>query len=254
MKQVSKTLVLIAVAMLISTAVIAQVPSFNVTAPFASSNMATNLIRNSSKRVVRDRTRPSAQAGGLSALLDPGVSARGSIADYRATSYKADKSITRQVRSEFISRMSDAEPGSARQALAAYPELNIDRAYKEVTRSFGLSPNSFSDAMTAHMVLGWLIANDVADPPAGSVEAVRRQMAATINESDGYKTDSERQRLSEELKIMFVLAFSGWRDAVKNGGASGRNSYADGVNQLWKTKFGRDLRDVKLTAQGFSEA
>jgi len=57
----------------------------------------------------------------------------------------------------------------------AFAHNDYDKAYRGLIASYGLAADDVADAMTAYLVLGWLIVNRADDPHPGSVQAARDQ-------------------------------------------------------------------------------
>ena len=122
---------------------------------------------------------------------------------------------------------------------------DISRIYRTVVGPFGLRDRNVADAYAAYVVLGWMIANDGADPSPAAVRAVRDQLAVRVV-TDPSLARYSPAALGEEFKLSFVILHSGWQSARRDGDI---RQFADGVAQLFGRQ-GLDLRSVRLTPVG----
>ncbi|MBW8744150.1 MAG: hypothetical protein JF628_07365 [Sphingomonas sp.] len=148
--------------------------------------------------------------------------------------------------SAYLARARRADPTAADAAGRTLVGQDISRIYRTIVGPFGLRDRNAADAYTAYVVLGWMIANDGANPSPATVRAVRDQLAVRVV-SDPALARYSPAALGEEFKLSFVILHSGWQSARRQGGL---NQFADGVVQMFERQ-GLGLRAVRLTPAGF---
>lgn len=165
-----------------------------------------------------------------------------------ALRYTPSPAVHEQVLGDLIGRIRAKNPQDAQAIQAVFAKYDYARLYDGIAGPYGLSGNDAGNAMTAYLILGWLIANGQQDVPAGraAVSAARAQIAGTLAEN-GTVPREKWAELGEELKLQFVIAHAGWQSALKEGHAQ---PYADGIARQFQQVYGIDLRRTALDAGG----
>lgn len=187
--------------------------------------------------------------GGGTRSLARGSVPRGAIAAPLAIDrlqYQSTPATMQTALNAYLGRARRSNPQAADAAGRALANQNISRIYRGIVGPFGLRDGNVADSFAAYVVLGWMIANNGADPSPAAVRAVRDQLAVRI------VTDPSLARyspvaLGEEFKLSFVILHSGWQSARRDGDV---RPFADGVAELFGRQ-GLNLRSVRLTPAGF---
>lgn len=153
----------------------------------------------------------------------------------------------RVAKAKFLERLRENDPATATAIADEFGRHDMSQVYAGITQAYGLSPNDAGDVMTAYLLLGWLVANGVYEPPAGSIAAARAAISASLARGGQIADVSTRAKLAEEVKILFVVLHSGWLSARKEGNMI---QYAAGVAELFCTATGDDLRRLALGPNG----
>lgn len=189
-------------------------------------------------------------AGGLASLLGGNRTAPAPIA---SLAYSPDKATSRAVEKDFLDRVSkyDASVGaSVKQEFSRHDPVKI---YRDISRQYGVPFRDLAGTMAAYNVLAWLIANGEMEPPAGALESARMQTAQILTTDPKFQSEQTRREMDEELMRHFVVMHAGWQSAVQREGPAALKGLSDGVANLWRTQFGKDLRALDLTSQGFRD-
>jgi len=161
--------------------------------------------------------------------------------------YTPSPAVHQQVLGDLIGRIRAKNPRDAEAIQAVFAKNDYGTLYDGIAGPYGLSGNDAGNAMTAYLILGWLIANGRQDVPAGRAAALaaRAQIAGALAESGAPR--ETWAALGEELKLQFVIAHAGWLSAMREGHAL---PYADGVARQFQQVYGIDLRRTALDAGG----
>lgn len=165
-----------------------------------------------------------------------------------AFGYLASSAVRQRVIADLISRVRAKDPQGAKEIGSAFTRYDYDRLYDGIAGPYGLSGNDAGSAMTAYLVLGWLIANGQQDVPGGRATALaaRAQVASMLAESGAVSRDHWAE-LGEELKLQFVIAHAGWLNSMR---VRSGQPYADGIARQFQQIYGIDLRHTSLDPRG----
>jgi len=169
----------------------------------------------------------------------------------RATSraslaYDSTPALRGEALQAFAARAPDA--AAAEAVRTAFTRNDYDKAYRGLIASYGLAADDVADAMTAYLVLGWLIVNRADDPHPGSVQAARDQIAETLADDPRYADIKARGPAGEEFKLLFVATHAGWNSARKDGTLA---AYEAGIARNLAMS-GFDMKTLDLTGAGFT--
>lgn len=160
--------------------------------------------------------------------------------------YESTPALRGEALQAFAARAPDA--AAAEAVRAAFAKHDYDKAYRGLIAPFGLAADDVADAMTAYLVLGWLIVNRADDPHPGSVQAARDQIAETLADDPRYADAKGRGPAGEEFKLLFVATHAGWNSARKDGTLA---AYEDGIARNLAMS-GFDMKTLDLTGAGFT--
>jgi hypothetical protein len=163
--------------------------------------------------------------------------------------YVVSPAVHQQVFTDLIGRVRAKDPQSAQAIQSAFANYDYDKLYDGIAGPYGLSGNDAGNAITAYLVLGWLIANGQQDVPAGRAAALaaRTQIAGTLARNDVVPREKWAE-LGEDLKLQFLIVHSGWQTSLKENDA---RHYSDEIARRFSQQFGIDLRAISLDQRGF---
>ncbi|MBV7256944.1 hypothetical protein KCG44_09135 [Pacificimonas sp. WHA3] len=167
--------------------------------------------------------------------------------------YTPSDAVSRQVEHEMYARLQKNNPASAAAMKSLFERHDPVDGYQQIARNFGVPTRDLAATMAAYNVLGWLIANGEQQPPRGALSAARSQVAQIIAQDARYRSEDFRRKLDEEFMRLFFSIYAGWEHGRLREGPTERRAFSDGVNEMWKSMFGKDLRAMELTSQGFRD-
>ena len=163
--------------------------------------------------------------------------------------YKPTDALARETLSGYVGRIARQNPEAARQIAAAFAAHDYRKIYDEQIADTGLHANDAIDTMTAYTILGWAISTNTLQGIDNAAAArVRTQVASRFSRDPRLMPSGVAARLSEELKLQYVVLQSGWQSSKKEGNMP---AFSDGVAALFRAQSGQDLRALKLTRDGF---
>jgi hypothetical protein len=136
---------------------------------------------------------------------------------------------------------------AAVKAQQALEKANVPQRYRLLVTNAGLRDDNVSDAFTAYTVLGWMIANNAAEPSRAVVQGTRNKFAQQLAANPSL-SGSHAAIISEKLKLLFVIMDDGWQDAKRKGKGQ---AYSDTINSAFNAN-GLNMRSLKLTTSGFA--
>jgi hypothetical protein len=101
------------------------------------------------------------------------------------------------------------------------------------------------------MLMGWAVVHNVQDEQAITIpmaQGVRAQVAPLLASSAQLPTRAAQ--VGEELKLQTVVVQGDWQSAIREGKLA---AYQQGIGNLFKTQYGMDMSQFKLTGQGFAK-
>ncbi|RVT93294.1 DUF6683 family protein [Sphingomonas crocodyli] len=201
-------------------------------------------IEYEAKRAFKSRVSSARPAPrGLAAAFSGGGGGAAASAAPIPLTYSSTPAIRKQAMAEFLGRVRQKNPAHASAAAAQFAKHDYAKIWQGIVAPFGLKSNDAGDAMTAYLVLGWMIVNGAGDPSPADVRGVRSQIGTALSRDSRFNSPSGRAKLGEEFKILFVTLHSGWQSARKEGNLS---QYGRGVSQMMLQQSGIDLSSVAL--------
>lgn len=198
-------------------------------------------------------TPPAVGQGGGALKTPAGPGPASNVAAPPPTAFRYAPAVSREVREGLVARTAASGGAGVGRALAAeLARHDTGALYASLVARHGLRRGDVADAAAAYMLLGWHIANGVTDdPPPSAVRAVRDGLAASFAGNPLLADEASRQRVGEELELLFVVAHAGWRSAITREGPAAAALYADATAAAFRDRFGTDLRRLVLTEGGF---
>jgi hypothetical protein len=115
----------------------------------------------------------------------------------------------------------------------------------------GFQDNDAASALASFMEVAYVVANDIRDTKAITPavdRGLRTQMAGLLSQNAAAKNPTQLAQLGEEMKLQAVVLMTGWQQSLQSGQTT---AFRTSVAQSFRTQFGLDLTQVRLTAQGF---
>ncbi|WP_116090826.1 hypothetical protein [Sphingomonas crusticola] len=161
--------------------------------------------------------------------------------------YQPSGALAREAVAAYVQRVRRTNPQLADQVAREFGKRDYQTMYRQLVGDAGFRSDSVSDAMAAYMAVTWVIANGFThEPSRAEALGLRRQFAARI--AGNALVLANRAKLGEELKLLIVTVYSGFKSAQTEGN---QRQYADGVTAMIRKQYGVDLRAVRLTPTGF---
>jgi len=232
-----------------------------LTVPAAQAQMSPELIMetyNSNISVITNGAINKSMMDNAVARNNAGRSSTGRTGAARAaasasTAYTPTAALRQQTVQGYVNRLKTSSPAGAQAIAAAFGPGKYDygQVYRSIVDGTGLRENDAADALACYMIMGWAVVNNVQDDKAITMpmaRGVRAQVAPLVAGSAQMRTHAAQ--LGEELKLQTVVVQGGWQSAIKEGKLA---AYQQGIGNLFKTQYGMDMSQFKLTSQGFAK-
>lgn len=196
-------------------------------------------------RMARDRLRDSAGASATSKRSSSSLAAS-SGSDFQ---YRPSSAISRQMEADILAIWNRSSPQLAQTAQQSFARQNAIAKFDDNVNAYGLRSGDVGDAMTAYWVIMWVAANQQPLPNKRQVSAVREQLQAQLaqNREVVGADDARRQQIAETFIYEFLLMNTLRLDA--SNASERRQLSASATQQM--SKFGLDVRNMRLTDSGF---
>lgn len=195
--------------------------------------------------VMRDVYGPGAKSGSLHVKTK--VASVNSGNGLVKLNYTPTPQITQKAIDNYVAEARKTSPTAANTLAQKLPGIDIVQAYRTLVAPYGLRDGNVADTFTAYAVLGWMIANNTADPSKTAVLAARNNFANTLA-STAELNGANMALLGEQTKLLFVTIYSGWKGAKQQGNAK---AYSDAIATIYARK-GMKLRSMQLSDAGFT--
>jgi hypothetical protein len=178
----------------------------------------------------------------------------GSRGATKSFAYVPSAALKQKTVQGYVDRLKAKNPTAAQAVATTFGTGKYDygTVYRGLIDGYNLRENDAVDAMTAYLVLGWMIVNNVQNDKAvtaAMVQGARTQVAPLLASNAKLAAPGVAAQVGEEMKLQSVIAQGGWQSAVKQGTLP---AYRQGTASLFKTQYGLDLSQLKLTPQGFA--
>ena len=198
-----------------------------------------------------ERNNAGRNAGRAAATPRTSASASASATASASTAYTSTPALRRQTVQNCIDRLKTSNPTGAQAIATTFGPGKYDygQVFQGLVRDSGLRENDAADNLASYLILGWMIVNNVQDGNAVTVpmaRGARAQVAPLLAANAQARTRAAQ--VGEELKLQAVVVQGGWQAAVKGGSLA---AYQESIGNLFKTQYGMDMRQFKLTSQGF---
>ncbi len=171
----------------------------------------------------------------------------------QALSFQPSTAVSNKVRNAFIEALQKANPQSAAEIESKLRQQDVIGDFARDMAPYGLRADDVADTLTAYWLTMWIIANQEPIPNVDKVQAVQKQVRTVIlqNNSVVQATDAARQEIAEVTIYETMIALGLLANANQTGDRYQLQQLADSAYQNI-LKQGIDLRDMKLTSNGFS--
>jgi len=179
-----------------------------------------------------------------------GASSQGGAANLAALQFQPSADVSRSVLDRIARQFGGRQPDSYRQALLREGLL---AKFDALLQQYGYDSHNVADAFTAYLVLSWEVVNNgsIGQNRAG-IDAVRRNMQQALARNPRFVAlpDAQKQEMAETFGYLAMIASSTRSALQRKGDQMSLARLQEGVNGTAQ-KMGVDLREVRLTPQGF---
>ncbi len=227
---------------------------------YAFQGFATADAMNQMHAAMRDNMmEPSSQAraparGGVAA----GAAASGRRAAASAsarTTYQSSPAITQRVKRQFADFVRSTG-GDGAGIAAAMDQQDFFARWGQHVSQYGLRRGDVADAMTAYWMLNWQIANDVRSVSRAQVQSVQSQVRAMMGDNRSFTglNDAQKQEMAEVLILNFIAQSVAYEDAMRDNDATMQRRLQNAATTRFQNEMNVDLRQLRLTGNGFVAA
>ena len=168
--------------------------------------------------------------------------------------YTPSPALKQRTVQTYIDRVKTKNPAAARAVAANLGPGKYDYGtiYKGLIDGYNLRENDAVDALTAYLVLGYMVVNNVQNEKAvtaAMVQGVRAQFGPLLAQNPRLSAAGVPAQLGEEMKLLCVVVQAGWLAAVKDRTLP---QYQQGISTLFKSQYSLDFNTLQLTKQGFA--
>lgn len=169
-----------------------------------------------------------------------------------STAYTPTPALRQQTVQGYVDRLKTSNPAGAQAIASAFGPGKYDysQTYRQILDGTGLRENDATDALACYLIMGWAVVHNVQNGKAITIpmaQGVRAQIAPLLAGNPQVRTRAAQ--VGEELKLQTVVVQGGWQAALKEGKLA---AYQRGIGNLFKTQYGLDMSQLKLTSQGFT--
>ncbi|MBF9222076.1 DUF6683 family protein [Hymenobacter ruricola] len=171
--------------------------------------------------------------------------------------YRPSPAMREQTVARAVEKLKPTNPAGASALASVFgPGKNdYEQTYADIIKGTGLRATDAADALACYLLMGYAIVHNVQDDKAigpSLAQGVRAQVAGILAQNPSLKPDDPvaAARFGEELKLQSVILQAGWQAAVKQNTLA---AYQNTVGQSFRTSYGIDFNQLKLTTQGFAK-
>lgn len=222
-----------------------------LTATLVQAQPSADLVLDAYGGNVSTVTSAALRNANLRSLLEKGRSAGDEPGDSYLP-YSPTRALKSAVVQGYIDRLKPKNPAMAQTVITAFRSGKYDYGliYTGLVKDNGLRANDAADVLTAYLVLGYMISNNVLDDkdvPPSMIRAVRSQLGPALAQNARLTAPDVAAQLGEDLKLQFVMVQAGLRTAI---GQRTLTAYQQGIAALFKTQCELDWSQFRLTEQG----
>lgn len=209
--------------------------------------MVANQVERDSERSRANGSSTPRVAGGSTG------SARHSV----ATTYRASPAVRARVETQYLAFIGQNAPADADIVRADLARFDAPDAWSRIVGRTGFRSGDVADAMAAYWILNWMIANnETADRPddRARAAAVKRQVSGIIASDPTFTAldDAQKQEMAEALMLNFIYQHKVFSEAARTGDSGLQGRLAQAAVSRFRSEMGVDLRQLRLTTDGFA--
>ena len=168
--------------------------------------------------------------------------------------YTSTPALRQQTVQGYVARLKANNPAAAQAIATTFGSGKYDygQVYRSLIDGHGLRDNDAADALTAFMLVGYMIVNDVRDDKSitpTKAQAVRAQLAPLLAQNPALQKPGALAQVAEEMKLQTVIIQGGWQSALKENTLP---AYRQGIATLFSKQYRLDMRQLLLTDNGFA--
>ncbi|RAK70569.1 DUF6683 family protein [Hymenobacter edaphi] len=170
-------------------------------------------------------------------------------------SYTATPALRRQTVDNLARRMAANNAGQAQAMRTMFGpggKADYSQLYRAGLKGSGFQDNDAASALASFMEVAYVVVNNIRDTKAITPavdRGLRQQMAGLLARNAVAKSPAQLASLGEDLKLQTVILMAGWQESVQNGKA---DAFRGTIGQSFRSQFGLDLTQVRLTEHGFA--
>jgi hypothetical protein len=171
--------------------------------------------------------------------------------------YRPSPAMREQTVERAVEKLKPTNPEGARVLNTAFGpgKYDYDQTYAEIIKGTGLRATDAADAMAGYLLMGYAIVHNIQDEKTISptlARGVRTQVAGILANNPNLRPDDPMAaaKFGEEMKLQTVILQGGWQSSIKQNAFP---AYRNSVAQNFRSSYGLDLSQLKLTAQGFAK-
>ena len=155
----------------------------------------------------------------------------------------------------YVARLKPTDPKAAQAVATTFGpgKTSYGQLYRETLAGSGFQDNDVASALGLYLELGYRIAHNIEDDKVVTPtqeRGLRAQVAQILTQTGALTTPAAAARLGEEMKLQTVVLAVGWLQARKG---SQLGTFRTTTTQQFKTTYGFDFQQIKLTDSGFSK-
>lgn len=169
--------------------------------------------------------------------------------------YAPTPALKRETVQGYVARLKPKSPTAAQAVATNFGSGKYDYStiYNGLVSGYNLRENDAVDALAAYLVLGYRIVNNISDNKLVSpamVQGVQAQFGPRLARNPKLMPPGVAAQFGEEMKLQCVVLQGGWQAAIKENRLP---AYRQSVAALFKTQWGFDVSQLRLTKLGFSK-
>ncbi len=169
-----------------------------------------------------------------------------------ALTYTPDPSLSERTRAAMIESVSQSNPALRAQVQQAFAGNAVLKTFDQFMSSLGYSSHNIADDMAILLLVSWEIATG-ATATTSQISGADHQIRTAFSHSPRLLTlsNGQRQQMAELIAYQVILGSAAKREYVRNGDQAQLAHLRDVAASVMRQQ-GFDLRNLRLTEQGFS--
>jgi hypothetical protein len=169
-----------------------------------------------------------------------------------ALTYISDANESDRIRATMIATVSHNNPALRPQAEQAFAGDAVLKNFDRFMSTLGYSSHNIADDFAMLLLVSWEIATDKHATP-GQIDGAERQIHSAFSHSSQLLalSNAQRQEMAEDIAYQIVLGLAAKREYLRHGDHVQLAHLRELAASIMQRQ-GLDLRDLRLTEQGFS--